>query len=573
MGSENMKLLGVSLLIGIALGAPQGSQKDLETVPYTVVATHQSGDQSFEERHYAGGIKWVCTKSTIIDVTDNDNGMFNKLFNYITGSNSENINIDMTTPVSTKWQNGEVTDGSLIEHEMCFYLNKDHQKNPPKPSSPDVYIVTRPEMTIYTREISHRMSEQDWIKESSALDQMIKSLGFEVDENKLYVNGYSDPWAIKQRNELWKVKKTSQNVKENLETVPYTVVATHHVGENSFEERNYEVGLKWVCTKSDSDNGMFMKLFDYISGSNSENENIDMTTPVSTKWLRIDENTVEHEECFFLNKEHQNDPPEPSASDVYIVSRPAMTIYTRILTRNFWHHMTEAEWIKESNALDQMIDSMGFQVKSDEIYINGYSGPMSFKQRSELWKVKETSQTPKESLESVPYTVVAIHHVGKNSFEERNYEGGLKWVCTKSDSGNGMFQKLFAYISGSNSNNENIDMTTPVSTEWHQIDENTGNWDEECFFLNKEHQSNPPEPTASDVYIVSRPAMTIYTRILTKNFWHHMTEAEWIKESNALDQMIDSMGFQVKSDEIYINGYSSPWAFRQRSELWKVKEM
>ena len=32
-----MKLFAVSLLVGIALGAPQGSQKDLETVPYTVV--------------------------------------------------------------------------------------------------------------------------------------------------------------------------------------------------------------------------------------------------------------------------------------------------------------------------------------------------------------------------------------------------------------------------------------------------------------------------------------------------------------------------------------------------------
>merc|ERR1712241_907876 len=146
MGSENMKLFAVSLLIGIVLGAPQGSQKnDLETVPYKLIATHHVGDESFEERYYEGGIKWVCTKSTIIDVTDNDNGMFNKLFNYITGSNSENINIDMTTPVSTKWQNGEVTDGSLIEHD---------QNNPPKPTSPDVYIVTRPAMTIYTREIS-----------------------------------------------------------------------------------------------------------------------------------------------------------------------------------------------------------------------------------------------------------------------------------------------------------------------------------------------------------------------------------------------------------------------------------
>ena len=87
--------------------------------------------------------------------------------------------------------------------------------------------------------------------------------------------------------------------------------------------------MKWVCTKSDSENhnGMFMKLFAYISGSNSENENIDMTTPVSTKWDKSDV----QEECFYLNKEHQLNPPEPSASDVYIVSRPAMTVFTRFV--------------------------------------------------------------------------------------------------------------------------------------------------------------------------------------------------------------------------------------------------
>merc|ERR1712241_406726 len=390
MGSVKMKLLIASLIVGLALGAPQSNRKDLETVPYTIVATHHVGDGSFEERNYEGGIKWVCTKSVIIDVTDNDNGMFQKLFNYITGSNSENINIDMTTPVSTKWQNGQITDGSSIEHEMCFYLNKAHQNNPPKPTSSDVYIVTSPAMTVYTRKISHRMNHQEWMDESSALDKMIASLGFEAKSDEIYVNGYSDPMSINQRNELWKIKKPSQGAKANLETVPYTVVATHHVGKNSFEERNYEGGLKWVCTKSDSGNDMFQKLFAYISGSNSNNENIDMTTPVSTKWHQIDENTGNwDEECFFLNREHQSNPPEPTASDVYIVSRPAMTIYTRILTKNFWHHMTEAEWIKESNALDQMIDSMGFQVKSDEIYINGYSSPWAFRQRSELWKVKE----------------------------------------------------------------------------------------------------------------------------------------------------------------------------------------
>ena len=42
-----MKFFVATLFIGLALGAPQGSQKDrYETVPYTVVATHHVGDQS-----------------------------------------------------------------------------------------------------------------------------------------------------------------------------------------------------------------------------------------------------------------------------------------------------------------------------------------------------------------------------------------------------------------------------------------------------------------------------------------------------------------------------------------------
>ncbi len=52
-----------------------------------------------------------------------------------------------------------------------------------------------------------------------------------------------------------------------------------------------------------------------------------------------------------------------------------------------------------------------------------------------------------------------------------------------------------------------------------------------------------------------------------------MTVEEWMQESSDLDKMIQSLGFKVKSDEMYINGYTSPWAFNQRSELWKIKEM
>ena len=41
-----MKLIVTSLLIGLALGAPKSIEKDLETVPYTIVATHHVGDNS-----------------------------------------------------------------------------------------------------------------------------------------------------------------------------------------------------------------------------------------------------------------------------------------------------------------------------------------------------------------------------------------------------------------------------------------------------------------------------------------------------------------------------------------------
>merc|ERR1711956_66393 len=84
---------------------------------------------------------------------------------------------------------------------------------------------------------------------------------------------------------------------EDLETVPYLVVATWTVGQNSFEERIYDADVKWVCTESNDDSGMFQKLYQYIAGANSENENIDMTTPVSTKWHKGEL----HEECFYLN--------------------------------------------------------------------------------------------------------------------------------------------------------------------------------------------------------------------------------------------------------------------------------
>merc|ERR1712079_136507 len=173
-----------------------------------------------------------------------------------------------------------------------------------------------------------------------------------------------------------------------------------------------------------------------------------------------------------------------------------------------------------------------------------------------------------KEYDSPPYTVVATFEVGSDSFEERNYEGGKNWACVNdATNGNRMFMTLFGYISGANEGNKEIAMTVPVSTKWTK--QSDGSFVKEmCFYLSEKYQANPPQPTNSRVYIVNRPAMTVFTR----RVGGYMNDNDWKEESETLDTMIESQNFQVKSEEFYANGYNSPMQFwNRRNEVWKVK--
>ena len=51
-----------------------------------------------------------------------------------------------------------------------------------------------------------------------------------------------------------------------------------------------------------------------------------------------------------------------------------------------------------------------------------------------------------------------------------------------------------------------------------------------------------------------------------------MSNNDWKEESESLDTMIERKGFQVKPDEFYANGYTSPMKFwNRRNEVWKIK--
>ena len=110
-------------------------------------------------------------------VTDSDpkNGMFWALFQYIQGSNSEGLKIDMTTPVTTQVTNGGVENS--LTYEMCFYIGAAHQESTPEPTDERVYIKTEGERKIFTRKVGGWMNPEKWEREAESLKELLAEKG------------------------------------------------------------------------------------------------------------------------------------------------------------------------------------------------------------------------------------------------------------------------------------------------------------------------------------------------------------------------------------------------------------
>lgn len=130
--------------------------------------------------------------------------------------------IPMTVPVSML---NKDLDEETVEQEMSFYVDEKHQENPPKPNNPNVYITTRPELTVYTRylhdgiigsyqyyyflprTVGGFMNQAKWKKEMEELDKLIEAKELKVDKSHYYTNGYDAPFKLwNRRNEVWRVK-------------------------------------------------------------------------------------------------------------------------------------------------------------------------------------------------------------------------------------------------------------------------------------------------------------------------------------------------------------------------------
>jgi len=256
----NMKVSAVLALVGVVAAGPapqlaglkglleslSGDDSpgevngDYQQVPYETI---QKLD-GYEERRYPS-VKWACTEATY-DVEDaaeekgNDseewslvkmmqmmtnkkswkkkpeNQMFMKLFRYISGVNKERQEIEMTVPVLSYMTPME----GKMKKQMCFYLTKEAQKNPPQPEDPDVKIEQNKEMVVFVKQFGgYAMKDSVWAKEANKFAEELADRADEVEFSPYLTAGYDSPMKFwNRRNEVMFIKRNDESPDVEIET-------------------------------------------------------------------------------------------------------------------------------------------------------------------------------------------------------------------------------------------------------------------------------------------------------------------------------------------------------------------
>merc|ERR1711973_518279 len=201
-------------------GQGQDEESGSEKVPYTPLKQFDG----YEMRLYPS-VKWACTELTYEREEEEDEAaatlkalqeyssskrdrknkpqykMFMKLFRYISGVNKEQEEVAMTAPVLTSLK---LLANNQVTKEMCFYMEKKHQANPPTPVDPDVKIVTNKEITVYVHRFGgYAMKDAVNIREAQKFAEVLDNDGVEVDKSFFYTAGYDSPMKFwNRRNEI-----------------------------------------------------------------------------------------------------------------------------------------------------------------------------------------------------------------------------------------------------------------------------------------------------------------------------------------------------------------------------------
>lgn len=169
-----------------------------------------------------------------------------------------------------------------------------------------------------------------------------------------------------------------------LDCPRYTVLETH----KEYELRQYSAS-SWMSTNtagvdySKASSTNFMRLFRYISGTNTDKKKIAMTAPVLTMITPGQGPACENNftMSFFMSPEVKT-PPTPTEKGVFPQDMPKMNVYVR----SFGGYVRDIkEWIKETIKLGQAIGDTS-KYHTEFSYTAGYDSPFRFLNRhNEIW--------------------------------------------------------------------------------------------------------------------------------------------------------------------------------------------
>lgn len=366
--------------------------------------------------------KWICTKEYRRELDDpflgwkekfnNDglkattrnpnissaNVMFNTLFRYILGVNTESTTIPVTKPIIQKRLKVRAEPSPKGEewiHEMCFWAGTEYaNKKLPGVVEDNLDIVeSEPFSAFVSRFSGYALADADWNKARDQLLDKVRSDGFldqlEGPDGYYMSVAYDSPKKTQdRRNEVWiPIREGAPIISKNKTFLQSTVIRT----EKDYEERTYGA-TTWVCAKEanyspvvdplrdwqrkfDDNpfsllaspkweksvfNQLHTKVKSYLYGVNSEVKRFPELFPLlvfhEPKGPAHESTTV----CAWLGDEYATkDPPTPTSQEscnVFILKKEPHTVYAKMFDS---YALTYWDFVKKLNALQEEMTANG----------------------------------------------------------------------------------------------------------------------------------------------------------------------------------------------------------------------
>ncbi len=172
----------VLLAIGVTLAWNLTARAAYESAEYRVVET----DGEFEIRDYPDLVLVSTQSSSTFQGSD---GSFMRLFRYISGNNTGDQKVAMTTPVFMEGKE-DASNGT-----MAFVIPKEVAlRGAPMPAAADVQLRTRKGGRFAVLRFSGRMDAESAERASKRLRDWVSKRGLQTDPDMEYA-GYDPPWT------------------------------------------------------------------------------------------------------------------------------------------------------------------------------------------------------------------------------------------------------------------------------------------------------------------------------------------------------------------------------------------